>query len=178
MNKIWNRVLASAMMCGVMTLSPATQALADNVVTVSSLPSSASQYTTSNNQNKSSVTTAVEPGDEVNLNKAATPIISAAVNVQTANTVTAQSVSTVSTSESGKVTIPVINAADTIEASNAKKAAASEQKTASASTEKIGIIDTTLENLSLSAQAIAATEEGFCVILSSSPAGLLTDMKK
>ncbi len=114
MNKIWNRVLASAMMCGVMTLSPATPALADNVVTVSSLPSSASQYTTSNNQNKSSVTTAVEPGDEVNLNKAATPIISAAVNVQTANTVTAQSISTVSTSESGKVTIPVINAADTL----------------------------------------------------------------
>ena len=177
MNKICDRVLISAIICGVMVLSQVTPALADNVVTVSSLPSSSSQYTISNNQNKTSVTTAVEPGDEVTVNRGTTPIITAAANVQTSDTVTSQSVSTVSSSESTKATIPVIDAVDTIEASNLKKAAASEQNSTADSTEKIGVLDITLLDLSLSSQAVAATEVGYCVILSSSPTGLATDIK-
>ena len=174
MNKKMGELLVSMMLCGVMISGFAIPALADNVVTVSSLPSSASSYTTSDNQNKASVTTAVEPGDEVTLNKITTPIITADVNVTTSNAVTTQSVSTVSSSESGKVTIPVINAADTIEAYNAKNAASSEQKSTAATTEKTVIVDTTLESISFSGQT--ATEVGFCVILSSSPTGLMTDI--
>ncbi len=177
MNKKMGELLVSMMLCGVMISGFAIPALADNVVTVSSLPSSASSYTTSDNQNKASVTTAVEPGDEVTLNKITTPIITADVNVTTSNAVTTQSVSTVSSSESGKITIPVINADDTIEAYNAKNAVASEQNSTAVSTEKIGIVDTTLGNINLGSQAVAASEVGYCVILSSTPTGLMSDIK-
>ena len=174
MNKIPGKLLVSMMLSGVMISGFAIPALAENVVTVSSLPSSASSSTSSNNQNKTSVTSAIESGDGVASNKSATPIITAVANVQTANVVTSQSVSTVSSSESGKVTIPVINAADTIEAYNTKNAASSEQKSTAATTEKTVIVDTTLESISFSGQT--ATEVGFCVILSSSPTGLMTDI--
>ena len=176
MNKIPGKILVSMMLSGVLISGFAIPAMADNVVTVSSLPSSTSAYTTSNSQNKSFAAIGVEPGSEVASGKAVTPVITAAVNVQTAETITTQNVSSASSSESSKVTIPVINAADTIEASNTKKAAANEEKTEAVSTEKIGVVDATLGNISLSSQAVAATEVGYCVILSSSPTGLMTDL--
>ena len=177
MNKIWDRFLVSAMVCGVMALNSAILSLADNVVTVSSLPSSASVYTASVSDSKASVSTGIEPGSEYTSGKETTPIITAAVDAQTAASVTAQSAATVSATEYSKVTVPVINAVGTIEASDVKVADAGEEKPAAVSTEKIGIVDATLENISLGSQAVAASEVGYCVILSSSPTGLMTDIK-